>query len=189
VSAPDEPRVLLIFGPIAVGKMTVGQELARITDFHLLHAHMVIDLVTPLFPFGTEAFSRLAREIRSGFIREAAGSGQSLILTHIWNFDDPGTAEGIAQLDAHVTECGARLYFAELQAPLSIRLERNDTPNRRASKDVAWATREYLTDWDERHRTSSDGCFPYPDRHVLVDNSKLTAEQAAQQIKTHFDLT
>jgi hypothetical protein len=189
VTAHGQPKVLLIFGPIAVGKMTVGQELARISAFHLLHAHMVLDLVSPLFPFGTEPFARLMREIQRGFIREAAGTGQDLILTTLWNFEDSDNSESIARLDGFVTECGARMYFAELQAPLPIRLDRNDTPNRRANKDVTWATPEYLTEWDALHRTSSDGEFPYPDRHVLVENSRLTAAQAAQQIKMHFGFT
>ena len=35
-----------VFGPQAVGKMTVGQELAKITDLKLFHNHMTIDLVS-----------------------------------------------------------------------------------------------------------------------------------------------
>lgn len=32
-------KLLLLFGNSAVGKMTVGQELARITPFRLFHNH------------------------------------------------------------------------------------------------------------------------------------------------------
>ena len=38
-------KFILIFGPQAVGKMTVGQELAKITNLKLFHNHMTIDLV------------------------------------------------------------------------------------------------------------------------------------------------
>ncbi|MBC8077907.1 MAG: hypothetical protein H7Y32_17655, partial [Chloroflexales bacterium] len=47
---------VLIFGPPAVGKMTVGHELARPTGLKLFHNHMTIDLVLPFFPFGTPPF-------------------------------------------------------------------------------------------------------------------------------------
>lgn len=42
-------KFILIFGPQAVGKMTVGQELAKLTDLKIFHNHMTIDLVSPFF--------------------------------------------------------------------------------------------------------------------------------------------
>lgn len=38
-------KLVVIFGPLAVGKMTVGQELAKRTGLRLFHNHMTIDLV------------------------------------------------------------------------------------------------------------------------------------------------
>ena len=179
-------KVLVIFGPLAVGKMTVGQELAKITDFYLLHAHMIFDLVTPLFPGGTEPFHRLAGEIQRAFVREAIGANRNLILTWVWDFDDPRHAQQIERLDEYVSESGGRTYCAELQAPLATRVERNATPNRRANKKLDWSTREYLTEWDREHRTSSDGECPYPDRHILIDNTDLDPAEAARRIQDHF---
>ena len=59
-------QLVLIFGPAAVGKMTVGQELAKLTGFTLLYNHQIVDLVTELFAFGTPMFHRLARSAKSG---------------------------------------------------------------------------------------------------------------------------
>lgn len=39
------PDLIMITGPQAVGKMTVEQELAKLTNFKLFHNHMSIDLV------------------------------------------------------------------------------------------------------------------------------------------------
>lgn len=36
-------KFVLIFGPQAVGKMTVGHEIEKITDLKLFHNHMTID--------------------------------------------------------------------------------------------------------------------------------------------------
>ena len=42
-------KLIIITGPHAVGKMTVGQELAKITELRLFHHHMSIDVVSGLF--------------------------------------------------------------------------------------------------------------------------------------------
>ena len=46
-------KLVLIFGPQAVGKMTVGQELAKITWLKLFHNHMTIDLVSNFFSYNS----------------------------------------------------------------------------------------------------------------------------------------
>ena len=38
-------KLIIIFGAGAVGKMTVGQELTKITDLRLYHGHMDITSV------------------------------------------------------------------------------------------------------------------------------------------------
>ncbi|AJH17331.1 Uncharacterized protein BWINRA5_03282 [Bacillus mycoides] len=47
-------KFILIFGPQAVGKMTVGHELEKITDLKLFHNHMTIDFVSSFFDYSTK---------------------------------------------------------------------------------------------------------------------------------------
>ena len=42
-------KLVLIIGSGAVGKMTVGQELMKITDLRLFHNHMMIEPVIEVF--------------------------------------------------------------------------------------------------------------------------------------------
>lgn len=51
-------KLVIIFGPQAVGKMTVGQSLAAMTGFKLFHNHMSIDFVSQFFDYGTPAGKR-----------------------------------------------------------------------------------------------------------------------------------
>ena len=44
--------IVLLFGPQAVGKMTVGEELEKKTGLPLFHNHMTIDLVVKFIPYG-----------------------------------------------------------------------------------------------------------------------------------------
>lgn len=48
------PDLIMITGPQAVGKMTVEQELAKLTNFKLFHNHMSIDLVNNFFSYSTK---------------------------------------------------------------------------------------------------------------------------------------
>jgi shikimate kinase len=47
-------KLVLLFGPQAVGKMTVGHELEKVTELKLFHNHMTIDLVTKFFDYRTK---------------------------------------------------------------------------------------------------------------------------------------
>ena len=57
-------HVVVVFGPLAVGKMPVGREVARLTPYRLLHNHATIDPLLEVFPWGTPAFGTLKREFR-----------------------------------------------------------------------------------------------------------------------------
>ena len=45
--------IVVIFGPPAVGKMTVGREVARLTGYKLFHNHMTVEPVLEVFEFGS----------------------------------------------------------------------------------------------------------------------------------------
>ena len=40
---------IIIYGPAAVGKMTVGKELSKLTGYKLFHNHMSIEFVLQFF--------------------------------------------------------------------------------------------------------------------------------------------
>jgi shikimate kinase len=66
-------KLIIIFGPQAVGKMTVGHELEKTTNLKLFHNHMTIELVSNFFNYGTSTgkkLSNLLREIGRASCRE-----------------------------------------------------------------------------------------------------------------------
>ena len=81
-------KFVLITGPQAVGKMTVGQELVKITELKLLHNHMTIELLTNIFNYSRESFRRLNEEFRVQIFEEYSKSNEyGIIFTTTWNFD------------------------------------------------------------------------------------------------------
>ena len=58
------PKFIQIIGPQAVGKMTVGQELSKITGYKLLYNHMTIELVRLIFDYDKKAYTKMNSLIR-----------------------------------------------------------------------------------------------------------------------------
>ena len=80
-------KLVVIIGGGAVGKMTVGQELCKITDLRLFHNHMTIDLVTRVFGYyDGETITRLRRVVFEEF---AKSGNYGLVFTYIWDFSSP----------------------------------------------------------------------------------------------------
>lgn len=66
--------LVILCGPPAVGKMTVGMELSDLTGIPLFHNHASIEAVLPVFEFGTPAFNRLVGDFRCRMLLEVAES-------------------------------------------------------------------------------------------------------------------
>lgn len=82
------PTLLFVLGPPAVGKMTVGHEIAARTGFRLFHNHHAIDLALRFFPFGSAPFGRLVGDFRRRIFEEVAASDlPGLVFTYVWAFN------------------------------------------------------------------------------------------------------
>ena len=184
-------NLIILFGPPAVGKMTVGQELSKLTGYPLLHNHMTIDLVTELFDFGTPQFGLLVPAFRQMLVAEAAASDLiGLIFTFVWAFDVEEDKQFVDGLRDKVVEYGGNTYYAELETGLEERLVRNRTENRLRHKKMAdfEKTEAFMAQAQALHQMNSSRDFPYPDQHVKINNLHLSAKEAAEQIVQAFGL-
>jgi hypothetical protein len=105
-------QLVFIYGAPAVGKFTVAEELARLTGFRLFHNHLTVDLVSSLFPFGSDPFVSLREEIWLSAFREAGRHGISLIFT--FNPERTVRAQFIEQTVETIELAGGQISFIEL---------------------------------------------------------------------------
>lgn len=185
-------KFVLIFGPPAVGKMTVGHELAKLTGLKLFHNHMTIDLVLNFFEFGSPQFRRLVSEFRRRVFEEVAASDlPGLIFTYVWALDSENDRAFVEDSCAIFRERGAEVYFVELEAALPERLRRNESAFRLSQKpskrDVARSKALLLADC-ERHRLNTDGDFFQEENYLKIDNTNLSPAEAARRIVEAFGL-
>lgn len=182
--------VVVILGPPAVGKMTVGQALAQQTGFPLLHNHVVADMVSPYFPVGTPEFTSLLKQITSLMVTQLCRTyPQGLILTRTHDFGNPRDAEMMALLLDLVG--AAEVGFVELTAPLDIRLIRNRSENRLAEKpskrDLVESEARVRRN-DSRRFRPPDDVLPWPGRRLQIDNSELSPAEVATRIAEAWQL-
>ena len=188
--APQE--FVLIFGPPAVGKMTVAFALAQRTGFRVFHNHMTIDLVLPFFAFGSPPFGRLVGAFRAQLFAEIARSDlPGLVFTYVWALDDPGDAALVQGWADTFRDQGWRCSFVELAASFEERLHRNRTELRLAHKpskrDLDFSDRN-LREIEGRYKLNSADDFPYPERYLKLETTALSADATADAIVARLGL-
>ncbi len=182
-------KFVWIIGDGAVGKMTVGQELAKCTGLSLFHNHMTIEPVLEIFHcFHAETIIKLREVIFQEF---AKTDNYGMIHTVMWAFDMPSDWAYVNHVTDIFRQQGAEIYCVELVAPLEVRLQRNETENRlrhKASKRDLEASRARVIRDSANHRLESlPGEIPF-ENYMKIDNSNLLPETVAAMIKERFAL-
>ncbi|WP_341243266.1 hypothetical protein [uncultured Nocardioides sp.] len=185
-------ELLLITGPPAVGKMTVGRAICARSDFRLFHNHHTVEPLLEVFGHGTPPFERLTLEFRRRVLEEAVEHGLRLVFTLVWGVDDPVEAALVGQMVAPYREAGLPVRWVELYADLETRLVRNGGADRIAAKpskaDLVWSD-AHVREVDQRLRMNTDPLEPTVAdelladvEHLRLDNAALTADEAAQRV-------
>ena len=182
-------KFVFILGDAAVGKMTVGQELMKITDLRLFHNHMTIEPVIEIF--GRYDGKTIA-EMRDLIFRNYAASGNyGMIFTMMMDFDLPSEWDYLEHIKSIFEPYGTEFYYVELIAPQEIRLQRNGTENRlkhKASKRDVDSSNQRLIQDDNLHRcVSREGEITF-DNYLRIDNSDKAPDEVARLIRERFSL-
>lgn len=188
----NQKKFVLILGPHAVGKMTVGQELSKITGLRLFHNHMSIELSRKLFaPNEKEEFKSLIRAIRQKvFELFATRDLPGLIFTYMCPFDQEEEMHYLENLIELFESNGTKCCVVELCADFDVRLVRNKTENRlrhkESKRDLDWSEAE-MRATSEKYRLNSYEGEELPfENYMKLDNTNLAPDKVAMMIKEHF---
>ena len=188
-----EKTLVIIIGPHAVGKMTVGQELAKITHLRLFHNHMSIELTRKLFDRTEKEWGEF-----NGYIRQkvfhifANGDFPGLIFTYMCDFDMPSEFEYLNSIITLFKSYGASCHVVELCADFDVRIERNKSENRLAHKeskrDVEWSEAEMRKTSASHRLNSYEGEKLSFESYLKIDNTNISPSEVARMIKEHFNI-
>ena len=172
-------KLIFVHGAPAVGKLTVARELAALTGLRLFHNHLTVDLVSSLFPFGSESFIVLREQIWLAAFAEAARQNLSLIFT----FNPERTVrERFIQDTLEVVEAaGGRVVFVELTCGED-ELERRMEGSSRKEFGKLASTEQYRT-----LKTSAAFEFPKLPNGISVDTTRRSPGDSARLINEYVE--
>ncbi|GAB5553491.1 MAG: AAA family ATPase [Saprospiraceae bacterium] len=183
-------KLIIISGPPAVGKMTVGRALAQQTSWKLFHNHMSLELVNQFFDFGTPSFSRLDKLIRFGIFAEVAKSNiDGLIFTIVTAYNEQSDLDYLDEIIKVFENRNPEVLIVDLSADLEERLKRNKNPERikhKPSKSDMVFSEKALLSYEKDYRMNSSK-EDLPGKKVLrINNTYLSPEQVAHRILEHL---
>lgn len=186
-----EKTLFILIGPHAVGKMTVGQELAKMTGLRLFHNHMSIELSLKLFDHGDNEWHILSETIRrTVFELYAKGDFPGLIFTYMCAFDMQSDINYLLDVIRLFEENGSKCCFVELCADFDERIIRNRSENRlmhkESKRNLAWSEAEMRKNSEKYRLNSFEGeCLPFKN-YMKIDNTNLSPEETARMIQRRF---
>ena len=177
------PSLIYLYGPPAVGKLTVAERLSALTGWPLFHNHLSANAIRPVFAFGSKPFNDVVHRLRLDVIRTAMTEGMSLIFT---NNSAWGGLDGRARFVAFAAEAraaaesgGGTAQFVRLTAPVSVLEERVANPSRQQLEKLLDVVRlRELLAW-------LDDSSVYED-DLVIDTNHYSADEAASAITAHI---
>jgi hypothetical protein len=178
-SRQTPPILVYLYGPPAVGKLTIAERLNGLTGWPLFHNHLSVNAVRPIFAFGSKPFNDVVHRLRLDVFRTAMEEQMSLIFTNnsAWGAPD-GRARfvGFAEAARRAAETGGgRARFVQLTAPAEVLEARLANSSRRQLDKLVdlGRFRELLADLDDS---------PLHDDDLTIDTGRQTADEAAAAI-------
>lgn len=171
--------LVYLYGPPAVGKLTIATRLAARTGAEVFHNHLTVNALAPVFGFGTPAFTEVLHRVRLDVFATAAREGIDLVFTNSSVWAVPGGRERFAafasRAGAAVAAHGGRTVFVRVTAPVPTLEARVADESRRAHGKLVDVGR--LRDLLATHDPS-----PLHPDDLTVDSAELTPDQAADRI-------
>lgn len=173
---------VFIYGPPAVGKLTVAKELSKLTGYKLFHNHLTVDLVTSIFPFDSDQLHRLSGKFRLEMFEEAAKANvEGLIFTMVYGpeADD----EFIEKVVGIVEGNKGKVLFVRLSADVKTLKKRVMEESRKSFNKTT--SPEVLQEVIDKFKV-----FEVVPNHesLSLDTSILTPTESAKEITEHYRL-
>jgi len=171
-------ELLFIYGPPAVGKLTVAERVSEACGYGVFHNHLTVDLVRPLFARDHPAFQPLIEKLRLDTIETAARErlpGLIFTFCYLHPLDQEFVQSVITRVEAH----GGHVRFVQLTATPEILAERVTGESRRRFRKINRV--EKL-----KQVIAQDFWTPIPGVESLhIDSTALSPTDVADQVVAH----
>lgn len=184
-------NIVIITGPMAVGKMTVAEALKEKIGYRLMTNHDSIEISDKIFGFATKSQKEFNEIIRSVAFDIAIKYNESMIFTLVIDFGDEKEYEYVKKIKEKFETTGGNLYLIELIAKQEIRLKRNVSQNRlekkKSKQDIEWSNNN-LIKGDIKYKLNSNDDEFWFENHYKINNENLSPEDVAEMIIKKYNL-
>jgi len=177
-------KLILLYGPPAVGKLTIAKEIARLTGFKVFHAHLTVDLVAAIFPRGTPSYRKLLWDIRYAVFAEAAqANSDGLIFTMVYRRNQE---QFIARCVEVVEPYGGEVCFVHVHCHAETLRERVARDDRKQHGKITSVEllNETLRNWEPQSPFEAATLW----ESLSLNTDVLSPVEAAQQVIAHYRL-
>lgn len=173
-------KLYFLYGPPAVGKLTIAQELHDLTSIPIFHNHMTRDLVLGLYGKDILDHYDLVETLRNDVLSYCAQHDTDLIFTFVYGGSDDDTVIGeyVRSVESH----GGQIEFIELTAKKEDLLDRVQDESRTQHKKL---TNPKIM--DEITQDMSKYSIPNVDA-LKIDTSQTSPTEAAKIIASTLSI-
>lgn len=176
-------NLIFLYGPPAVGKLTIAKCLQNKLGYKLLHNHMIINIFEDIFDYDHPARNRLVREFRLRIIEEAVKDDLDIIIT-AGMAGSKTLFEYYTKIIETVEKNNGHIFLVHLVADEKVLIERVDDDFRKmygknfGQKEMREMLNKYSNIFDK---------YPLRD-HLEIDTSHKSAVAAADEIINFYKL-
>jgi shikimate kinase len=175
-------KLIFLYGPPAVGKLTIAKLLEQKIGYKLLHNHLIVNPIAEVFPFANPSNRLLVREFRLRIFEEAVKSDINLIATFGIAGNDP--FDHVADIIDTVESHKGKICLVHLTADQETILDRVEDKSRKDhGKNLS---KEKL---QEILKDNQDMFHKYSKKeHLSVNTKDTNPEEAVQKILAYYKL-
>ncbi len=175
-------KLIIIHGPPAVGKLTVAQELSRITGYKIFHNHLINDLVESVFEYGSTPYGKLVGTFWIAMLSTAAAADiDGVIMTYCYakKSDDIFIRTIVKAVEKNNGTVRSVLLTCDVETLYKRVSEKSRKAYGKLKKSKK--LKKVLADYELFSPISFVEGFK-------IDNTKLSAKKTAEKIRRKFHL-
>ena len=182
--------LVVIIGPQAVGKMTIGEKLKEKIGYTLMTNHDSIEIAIKIFSSNKDAKLKLKSKIREDVFNICLENNISIIFTFVVDFNTNDDFLYLNELKNKFEKTGGHFYLIELEADLQTRLDRNKTPHRLeckpSKKNIEWSDKELIESMNIYRMNSIKDEIKF-ENYIKINNTNLSPNAVCDIIINKFN--
>ncbi|MDR2980108.1 MAG: AAA family ATPase [Bacteroidales bacterium] len=184
------PKAIIIIGPPAVGKYTIGKMLSEKCKYRFLHEHQLLDIASALFAENsferTTYYFKLRLDIFSDFIKYNRAN-LSIVTTFVHLFDNDYYNNSMKSFLNIFQKSNYDTCVVELTASYEERIKRNINEDRLKAKPTKQNVEESVKrmnaiEKNARANSTENDILLVNHRHEVIDTELLSHDEVVEKI-------